>query len=471
MENNKIRLLEIFDKVNGTNIILENKAQAEKLMREKGANLKDPDYIRLKTELLKRNAMGYLGFFVNLWLTDIFSAKFYIKMYDDFISNKEIVKALPKPILTYTDTPELQSTLNTIKTKFKVKRYIDAKVHNLTLKRDIIENLSGDTIHVYNNAIIDLIKHGEKVEATFFRKSSRFEKSVDFLEGLKKFILDYDPNFNYETIKGKIQQLGSYNAEIVYDDPENQKILVLIKTYEASNKVGSRKWCIQYSETHWEDYSGGPNKKQFFLYDFNRDDNFTLVGFTMEGGEAHEVFDIDDTSLDSLDKIPTLKGIEGKVMEPTPTDIKAKEAIKTLPNFAKSIKDKISPVPEPLRQFLDHPQFMYEYLKLGGNTSSVYRTHDIPVVIHERIESRWDMLKEWIPKDDLTDYFSFSTGYEPYSQPYGSPLFDWIMLSPEKPTQEDVLEDYENAMERKKQLNESTHMNKFYDLFKRVNKL
>lgn len=76
----------------------------------------------------------------------------------------------------------------------------------------------------------------------------------------------------------------SYDNDIEIISNTRNHLLIKVYTYAASTRHGSLKWCISYSEEHWDRYVTKDKSSQYFLWtkDGNKKhDSLKLVGFTI----------------------------------------------------------------------------------------------------------------------------------------------------------------------------------------------
>jgi hypothetical protein len=153
------------------------------------------------------------------------------------------------------------------------------------LKKDIRNNLDEFVSALSGYKSLDHNER-EKIWNTYFINGEndrgiikRFTKAEKFIKDLRNRIMGLSAG--YVKFLDRINKLGKNNVEIIYD-LDNLYIL-WVKTYIASNIIASdnTNWCIADSEYQWKYYVGDGNK-QYFVYDFNRDDNFSRIGITIK---------------------------------------------------------------------------------------------------------------------------------------------------------------------------------------------
>jgi hypothetical protein len=143
------------------------------------------------------------------------------------------------------------------------------------------------------------------------RKIASFKDSDDLTNALTKII---ESEHSVDYIKHKIEE-NNLNADIIYSDEE--KIILDIKDFKASQILGSSQWCISNQESFFEDYINGSSLalyapeneddlwnsergNQIFCFNFNLDasDPEFATGLTISNsGTLYAAHDNDDNSI------------------------------------------------------------------------------------------------------------------------------------------------------------------------------
>lgn len=91
---------------------------------------------------------------------------------------------------------------------------------------------------------------------------------------------------------------NNLDVDMLYND---DKYLVLnINNFEASKKLGSSQWCISTSESYYNSYLKGDDKRNhLFFYDFTKKETHQLskIGFTIENKKIINAFDKTNTGV------------------------------------------------------------------------------------------------------------------------------------------------------------------------------
>lgn len=109
------------------------------------------------------------------------------------------------------------------------------------------------------------------------RKIASFKDSNDLNEKLSILINTLD-EFYLNSILIKSEKC---NIEKTYC---NDDVLILkIKDFESSKKLGSASWCISRNSSYFNSYTDN-QKEQYFIYDFKKEsiDNYSMIGITID---------------------------------------------------------------------------------------------------------------------------------------------------------------------------------------------
>lgn len=133
----------------------------------------------------------------------------------------------------------------------------------------------------------------KEIKDNIINKIARFKTSYELYLAIKKYERS-DIDWSRDGILNKIKE-ENLNVDIFKN--ENNRLIIEIKDYNASKKLGSLSWCISYSEIYYKKYTDKENR-QYFLFDFNLDYKKynSLIGFTVKpSGIVIESFLKDDT--------------------------------------------------------------------------------------------------------------------------------------------------------------------------------
>lgn len=149
--------------------------------------------------------------------------------------------------------------------------------------------------HYANSILSNKNKHllnDDSLESFKVLMESGVSKSViQNLVGKKLSAINTQEEFkNY--LENVIEHISSFSEDILIDKLNNNNIqpvisknnivIFEIQTFEQSQKLGSPSWCISRENYYFNSYKN-ENTKQYFMYDFNRDekDNQSMIGFTV----------------------------------------------------------------------------------------------------------------------------------------------------------------------------------------------
>jgi hypothetical protein len=311
------RLYEVFNKVNGTNLVLENKAKAEKILTSKRISLTDPNYLALKDKLINRNQIGYLGAFVGLIYGDYYdtiSVRYDVinNLYDTYLNNRNFTKELYKPLEDHTSLSELERDVAFTDKKLRVKKFANEKIFSKALKQNIIYGVSTlpDLASQLFNTLEKLDSYGEEVTNAYLKKSNKFTTPMQFMGHLEGMVASIQSGFTLNDIKQQVQ--GTTDAKITFEDQEHELLVVNVESYSAISKLGAKMWCFSDSESEWDRHVTDTGYTQYIIYDFNKlaSEGLSMVGVTIDAdGNAKYCHDRFDTALDFerlavLDLIP-----------------------------------------------------------------------------------------------------------------------------------------------------------------------
>lgn len=125
------------------------------------------------------------------------------------------------------------------------------------------------------------------IQEQFINKIAAYKKSEDFEKAALNF-LDNVTNNDIISIKNKAKQ---FNTQVLYENHEENILILRVLDYKASKNLGSSSWCISYSSNFWHNYVGNQTgynffagNKQLFFYDFNlpSTDNNSFIGITLD---------------------------------------------------------------------------------------------------------------------------------------------------------------------------------------------
>lgn len=292
-------------------MLMEDVAKAEKILKIIQVPLDDPDYVAFKQRLAADNSIGFLGIIINLVyntlndhsdiqkiITDYPENKVHYldrlwahstHIYEKLKANRQDLSLLSKKLTEYTDLLDLEKDINQIQFKKRIKKFA-----NLIVDKNLRSRLDEVNLNVEIDYYFKEID-GTPAEARFKSKLSRYKTPQDLKAYMESFMNFHKRGISYERILEIVNSNG--DLRIVYDDKE-EKLLVLVDSFEALRLIGSPSWCIYGSKATYNSYvKGGRNQYVFFNFNPKLFEKYSMIGFTMEGTEVVASHLMDDTHI------------------------------------------------------------------------------------------------------------------------------------------------------------------------------
>ena len=272
--------------------IYENKQQAIKILKKYGETKLNYESYKKIYDLIKSkfNKLTYFGQMTKFF----FEQKIAIEEIETLLEwlNKNR-KKLPKNVLNYDTFEEINDDITKIENKIKSKKVYNLLPSNLKRKVSYID--------------IDFLERAVEIERLDILDDFKIKvstiKDVDYLYvRMDEFIEYYSDDVSFYSLPIRLER---YDTEIKFIDKEKKIIIAEIFDYEASKDLGSRNWCIQYSESRWRTYTRG-GRKQYFIWDFSKkrsDSNYAIAFTTNSRGNIIHIHD--KLGKNIIDKIPT----------------------------------------------------------------------------------------------------------------------------------------------------------------------
>lgn len=176
-----------------------------------------------------------------------------------------------------------------------IRRY---KIENY--RKSIISNKYIDYLDEYNYKLFESL-YDEKVSKEdlqkYIGKKLASCKNKEMFNESIKTLINIINSFEINIITNKLKK---DDINIFYN--KDNVIAFEVKEYQQSKKYGSQSWCIQRSESTFENYIS--NSKQIFVYDFNKEvhDNKSMFGITIyNNGNINTQHFKDDKFFELLD--------------------------------------------------------------------------------------------------------------------------------------------------------------------------
>lgn len=173
----------------------------------------------------------------------------------------------------------------------KFVKKIIGSYHNLKTKENI------DLLRIIKN---------KKIDENFIKKELKnialIKSANELTNELNKIIKITTENLdNVLSLEYRINY-NNLNAKII-EKFNNKKVLLITEDIEASKFLCPSSWCITKSNHFFNNYkSDGFN---MVLFDFSRNDSYSIVGISMTKSGKFSIFDKNNNSIVSLDKFMT----------------------------------------------------------------------------------------------------------------------------------------------------------------------
>jgi hypothetical protein len=271
-------------------LLNENMDQARSALKRVHIPELDPRFQELKQMLLDDNKIGYIGKFTKWLFEDHESWEKITEIYD-------MLKAHPTkvpPINTFKKLEDLFDFLQGSAIDTKLNQVINAIPSNA--RKNVSDKLK---------KLIELnIKYANAIKDFYSKKGGKFNNSQDLYNDTVALIENLSGKFNLETILKKIKDTKS-KVEILLALPD---ILVIRPLdYHASNELGSKSWCISYSQNYWDSYADAFST-QYFIFDFSKsiDDKKSMIGITVNPDGSYKAAHFKDDSVCPTDYAKSL---------------------------------------------------------------------------------------------------------------------------------------------------------------------
>lgn len=311
-------------------MLMENVAQAEKVLKQLNIPLDDPDYLRVKNRVVGDNSTGFLGLVVKLaakWGEDAKALgdfgggiivvnndtifKMAEKLYGEIKQHREDLQFLPQNINNYDNIHTLREDLKNIPNNKLVKKFANL-IPNKSVKEEILKHSITDPRDL--NRIEKYFKevHGTPSGKMFLKKINRYDTLSGLLNYLTVILQFHNLGISYESILSKAKSRN--DLQVVYN--QDERVILLVSSYEALREVGSPSWCIYDSKNQYENYTDYNRYNQYVFYDFSgnfKDINYTMIGFTMNGEQITASHLMDDGHIQSVFQYLNSIGVYPKI--------------------------------------------------------------------------------------------------------------------------------------------------------------
>jgi hypothetical protein len=129
------------------------------------------------------------------------------------------------------------------------------------------------------NIILD---HGISISALknqFFNKLAWFKSGSDLLADLLEF---KDKHIIWDC-KHYLEKIKNEKLNVTILKSTKYSLTLVVNDWHACKKLGSQSWCIVHDEGYFESYISDVNRQViYFNFELNLDDDFSLIGFTID---------------------------------------------------------------------------------------------------------------------------------------------------------------------------------------------
>jgi len=254
-------------------IITENINQANKLLAQSGMSQEHPQVAGIRELLTRYKKMAWYGTFIKFYINQ----KIPVRVIEPLVkklTSKQI--KLPKQVENFESFSELLDTVRQLTEDRKLHLFIN-KIPEGKLKEEVVSE-----IHSMSRPILEFMDLDPKCIKMFFKKINRIEFAQHLKDELRIYISNNESggaDINTDILE-TVNGLGDTQAQVVFS--ENNTILIRIKTFQASETLGSRAWCIVQDSQHFYEYTADDNRL-YFLINTNMPicDNEQSIGYVM----------------------------------------------------------------------------------------------------------------------------------------------------------------------------------------------
>jgi len=287
-------------------LLNENPNQAIKFLKDKNLNPQENPKGKqiLDTILDITRGDGYTYLLTKLFVNERKPIEEIRELYLYIKENKQYLTRLPKPVVNYETYRELRNDMD--------------RLHGERISKNLYNQLSiGLKQQIGKLSVPERFifkETAKKFEILPIEKQKHFLKKVFgyddihvFLQNINNYIREVQAGHDYESTKQKIET--TENANIAYDNPEQDILIAHIDSFAASKTLGcTSAWCITRDSARFRQYKTGGNF-YFFIWDYNYPiDNsqfFIATAYNINNPNAsqtHEHLDDNQIRLDEVIK-------------------------------------------------------------------------------------------------------------------------------------------------------------------------
>lgn len=229
--------------------------------------------------------------------------------YQDFITYKHLMKNDDIEIEHYFQDKDKKTTRSFEAFNDNVQKTI-IKNKAKKLKRRIISNkyrhLCNDNTDKLFFEIAQLDFKNEEIQNFIGKKIAAFHTAIELNAALENLI-ELKSNWSPEGLDEKIEKFNLIKGrDYEIESNKDNQICLHLKTFKATNSLGSRMWCITREKRMFDMYKTNGINDYKILFDFNKNpaDDFSMVAIlTNIQGEINDVYTKSDVALNTLDML------------------------------------------------------------------------------------------------------------------------------------------------------------------------
>jgi hypothetical protein len=181
-------------------------------------------------------------------------------------------------------TEKIDKNIHEFETPEDVINYVIDK-KNTKLTNQCIKCIPSRARKNVTDKLLELIKlnieHVDDIKSFYSKKGGRYTEPESLYNDTENLIESLSGGWSVDNVFYNIE-------ELVYRDEST--LILDVNSYERSEILGSKSWCISFDRYHWNQYVSRFNK-QYFIFDFSKSigDKKSMIGVTLdiEGNITH----------------------------------------------------------------------------------------------------------------------------------------------------------------------------------------
>ena len=258
--------------------LFENVQLSKSILKKLNIPLDNEDYLTIRGMLEK--VPGWVGVFTMFRFENNVPLDALAQLYDKLTEMQALLPRLPQPVDRYNNFEKLGDDLENLDAVHKGRKLIKElnkqQQAEFTRYNTIPQQRRLDELAREFYALPKSTQDG-------FTKKMRQLNGMTFVSELEGYIEGNKSGFTYDLIKAAV--INQAGAEVIYENEDQNLLLVEIETYAASQVLSAAtRWCIRNSSHNWDNYVGyNKNSRQYTIYDFSvrLGDNHSMTGVTI----------------------------------------------------------------------------------------------------------------------------------------------------------------------------------------------